>query len=94
MPNYAHKLFFFRVTRYDCEKVAQNKAQPYFTKLIYNVYLRNKGVQNFGLHTSVIFTKLPTINNQLLSKKTPNLVTLLFFENFRFQVWMLHKNLF
>jgi hypothetical protein len=37
-----------RVTRRDCEKIAQNVAQPFLSKLVHNFYCRKKIVQNFG----------------------------------------------
>jgi hypothetical protein len=64
------------VTRLDCEKVAQNIAQPVF--FCQNLYITG-AVENRSPDpraTSVIFKPLPKVNNRPLSENSPNLVTL------------------
>jgi hypothetical protein len=53
-----------------CEKVAQHAAQPIFVKI--NTQLM-RGEKSSG---SVIFEKLPNLNNHPMDEKSPNLVTL------------------
>jgi hypothetical protein len=58
-----------------CKKVAQNIAQSIFPAINTQLLLWKKSSQ-IMCATSVIFTKLPKVNNHPLGKFSPNLVIL------------------
>jgi hypothetical protein len=67
--------YMTRVTRLDCEKVAQNIAQTIFCQNLYITGAVEKRSPDTRV-TSVIFKPLPKENNHPLGEFSPNLVTL------------------
>jgi hypothetical protein len=63
------------VTRWVCEKIAQNVAQPSLCMILCLNLSLESSISNIS-DTSVIFKYLSKINNHLLGEKSPNLVTL------------------
>jgi hypothetical protein len=63
------------VTRCDCENIAQNVAQPFFSKLMHHFFIE-KVPQKFALLAFVITKKLPSVNNRPMGENSPNLFTL------------------
>jgi hypothetical protein len=63
------------VTRWVCDKIAQNVAQPIFCKHLY-INLNVLKSSPIFLATSVIFKKLANKYNHSIGENSPNLVTL------------------
>jgi hypothetical protein len=63
-----------RVTRWVFVYIAQNVAQPIFSKFKHDFFRRNKHTKNLGVFCN--FHKLPNVNTRLIGDKSPNLVTL------------------
>jgi hypothetical protein len=61
-----------RVTRWVCEKISQNVAQPGFVEIKVQYILRKKVAQNFGQN----FNTLTKLNNCSLGDNSLNLATL------------------
>jgi hypothetical protein len=53
------------------KKVAQNVAQTIFVNVKAQLFLCEKVAPKFGLHTTVIFKRLPKANNGSIEKISP-----------------------
>jgi hypothetical protein len=58
------------------EKIAQNVAQSFICQNYYIINTWGKSSTNMWA-TSVIFKRLPKVNNHLLGENSPNLITLI-----------------
>jgi hypothetical protein len=63
-----------RATRCVCEKIAQNFAQPFLSKLMHNVYCGRQQPKILGYF--FIVKNLPKVSNRPIGEKLTNPVTL------------------
>jgi hypothetical protein len=70
----------FRVTWWVSEKFAQNVAQPIFGQYYHISFTEEKSCRRMWTN-SILFIKLPKVNNRPMGENSPNLVTLVAMAN-------------